>query len=863
MKKIILIFSAVVMLMFSSCKFQLPKSVKVKTNADYNFNVMSYEKDLNEIVSISSLTEKIGTEGSMEFYSYNPGGTSKEKQILISMPFQKIPLDFSEYLNSMDLTVDELSVDQTMAIPEIKIDESVDISLDYIKAAINGMVTFKGITSEQSGLSFVLEDGSFEKVVYSHGKIRVYAAEPNGVEVSLILANGNMISGNFYEGEAVLYMYGNTELTSGSTPDTKMKLRFSGSDFIPGMDFIAAIDTDSEVSAAYGVKLNVPQTDSVNQTINSAFPSAVKSCTVGAGELSIGVKCPEEWSGVNIALKGNLSGAINVALTEGAATSLADVIIDPTQNINFDGEMSVTFDDADITFNNGSPKFAFGCSIENLKEAVVTVPEGFNASTEFSQPLPEEATKMLKKIVWKPSGIAVSCETDFPPENALKIEKLKSDFFGLNETDKELGSTPVEYYCADGHETVFNAGTTVDFAVTLSGFSYDDVNKTMTLKNIDAGKTYNFNLKVAPKIDWFKIVIDPTALNTAQEGSVNTGFDKSALFGTFDQMLFGEGSTESISDYIQIKTIPLYLFCNIPDVLKGMSFNGLVKAYLGTQEGDVITPVDSTATYLLGSAEGAGTLNTVSNFNLEKNEKGVVTNDLDTLGANKIDFKNLLWNSEKGSLFVDFNLSLGGKEDGLMTFVNPAYSSEASSDEKALSEGNNNIEITAVLPLSLAFEVTKEYSIDVMKFINSSEGSETPESTESEASKDLFGRQGANIDSTTNQLLDVVEGVDITYAPTKLPFASTGDCPVSIEVGLRDSKNDKSVYSQKLKLSGDTISLDPYEILNTYPLAGELKINLEKGDLYIPQDMNFAVNIILRLHTDGTIDITDLVSGNK
>ena len=82
MKKIVCaIFSIGVVLGFISCNWQIPETVSVKTNAEYNFSIGTFQKDLSESMNLSSMMGDSGSgTGDIKKYDYFPGQSDKNTQ---------------------------------------------------------------------------------------------------------------------------------------------------------------------------------------------------------------------------------------------------------------------------------------------------------------------------------------------------------------------------------------------------------------------------------------------------------------------------------------------------------------------------------------------------------------------------------------------------------------------------------------------------------------------------------------------------------------------------------------------------------------------------------------------------------------
>src|SRR5574344_1095974 len=132
---------------FISCNWEIPKSVSVKTNADYNFTIGSIDNiKLSEYLSAEILSEKMpsSSETTFKIYDYDPNETSKSKQFLIDFSLKEIPLDIGKYFDNMDFTAGLTGLDfnQTFDIPDISMNDiSNEISFPDLNERIrNGVV---------------------------------------------------------------------------------------------------------------------------------------------------------------------------------------------------------------------------------------------------------------------------------------------------------------------------------------------------------------------------------------------------------------------------------------------------------------------------------------------------------------------------------------------------------------------------------------------------------------------------------------------------------------------------------------------------------------------------------------------------
>ena len=174
MKK--LLFSTTLILILAGCSFQIPKTVTVKSNANYSFNILSYEKDLSNLLETEKFLDILSDGDKRKVYDYNPGGNSEFQQFLMEYPFYDAAIDFSEYTEDMKLD----QVDSSFSVDK----EFTFSSQDQINSLIKPMgvkeMTVNGQPFDGSSFTFDLTqenaatNAKFKSIKYSAGTMRVY-----------------------------------------------------------------------------------------------------------------------------------------------------------------------------------------------------------------------------------------------------------------------------------------------------------------------------------------------------------------------------------------------------------------------------------------------------------------------------------------------------------------------------------------------------------------------------------------------------------------------------------------------------------------------------------------------------------------
>lgn len=839
MKKIFFGISAIFVFCLCSCNngsFTPPTAVEIKTNANYNFDILNIDKSFNEIFSAEKLFPQ-EENSSIKVYNYNPNGKSKEYQLLIYAPIQQIPLDFSDYLDKINLndSLSSMSIDKSFKIPDVNFSNEKDLDLTEISDLINKIMIFSGESFSDGPVVFASENhaNTFESIEYSFGGIGIVSAQPDGSTVSITSKDGKTIDGTFKSGSAVL------TFTDGFVfSKTGMKISFSGE---TDVNYVGKISDDSKIEKVTGLTLS----DSIEISLENKFEissmETLRSCVIKKGTLTTNVDFSDSWSGQNLTFENvNISGGLNIPNISDGETSLDGKEFKP-EDLNIDGNIKVSFENANLDFAN-VPKVVVGCKIDSLESATVVLDKDYNATVSKNQKLPEEATKILKEIVWMKSGVKISSTSTLPEGNDIKFSTIESNFFDIHETGKTLTTeNPLEIYCKSELNTSISTDSEVDFAVSLELPGYNEVEKTVTVKNIKPNEEYKIAITIEPTFDWLKVVVSPNGFGGAsQSDKISTGFSVSSLFDELDTQL-KLTEENSFKKNVEIKSIPTYLFCNLPSVLDSTKFEGTIKAFIEDSDGNPITTDGET--YILGSETEKGELESSTEPEFNINDDKEVTTDLEAVNATTSTNFAALINASKNcsadsSICLEYDLALSSESSDL-TIGNPNHKDELSGEKVLDLSENNNISITAMIVVPFKLDIKNDLNINFMDFIKSDDSS-------TEENKDILNRTEATDLSNIEKYLDVIETVSVSYAPTKLPFGSDNKINLFIKIPSID-------YDKELSLSKGTLELNPKEILETYPLEPEISATIPKGNFWIEKDVSLATHIILGIKTDGSL----------
>ncbi len=838
MKKTVkcLFASAALFILLTGCvQFQnmtVPKKVQVKTTAEYNFTIAEFEKDFSDKLSAATIQSSMG--GSFEFYDYNPGGNQEVQQYLLRMPLQEVPLDFGSYMESIDIgkNLDAMNFEQDIPIPNLQLNAEQEIDLEILNTMMIGLLAVNGKTG--TGPQKVNFTG-FSTVSISSGKLTINTASANGT-VKLYSASGLTDAG----------CSSATPIATGTLKSGKVVFDLSGKtlyanetyiDFVDdntNQEFVGTLNKTAKISKVTGLTQDDKTITLDSVSFKGAGESSpVKECVFSDDStLSLNITTPN-WDGVTITKNIKLSGGLDLTFSGLATESLMgkkytnqDIILEP--------ELTLKFTDATIDFTS-KPKFELSSDIKGFKSVTVKLPEGVKTSFDVKQELPKSAATMVKEIVWNAgSGIEIEYSNTLPPGNAMEMT-ASSSFIGLNSQTKTIETTTgnekkkIEFHSADGKKITIDNATKVDFSAKLELPEYNEKENTIKISGVKPGESYKIAMKITPVFDWESITIDTTALDTSGvSGNMAVDFNPKTLLSSLDSMLESSGNSK-ISDKIKLSELELKLFCERPDYesFKNVQFEGQIALGGTSDDGEHL----NNATYILGTETEDKPLMFSNEPVLEKDSKGTVISDLtrvQCVGTNLASTINSI--SEPEKLGLNYSLKLTGTDGN----------KDLKLTKDALKNSSKtSLKITAMIILPLELKVTEDYTVDVMKMagksFNPSDSSEP----------DLLGRTDfSSSGGTMEKLMNIIESVSVTYAPSKKPII--GNAEIKIDL---DGTGTKFV-EKSISINGGIYTEKPKMIVEN-PVKPSVNVVLKQGTLSIPREMSFKTRLDLQIKTNG------------
>ena len=838
MKKTVkcLFASAALFILLTGCvQFQnmtVPKKVQVKTTAEYNFTIAEFEKDFSDKLSAAEIQKSIGE--TFEFYDYNPGGNQEVQQYLLRMPLEEVPLDFGSYMESIDIgkNLDAMNFEQDIPIPNLQLNAEQEIDLEILNTMMIGLLAVKGnIGTGPQKVNFT----GFSTVSISSGKLTINTASANGT-VKLYSASGltqagcstatPIATGTLKSGKVVFDLSGKTLYAN----DTYIDFVDDNSN----QEFVGTLNKTAKISKVTGLT----QGDQTIKLDPVSFKGAgdsspVKECVFSDDStLSLNITTPE-WKSVTITKNIKLSGGLDLTFSGSETESLKDKIY-TNQDIILEPELTLKFSNATIDFTS-KPKYELSSDIKGFKSVTVKLPEGVKTSFDVEQDLPSSASSMVKEIVWNAgSGIEIEYSNTLPAGNAMDMT-ASSGFIGLASSTKTIATTSgsekkkIEFYSADEKTVTINSSTKVDFSASLTLPGFNSTENTITISNVVPGESYKIAMKITPVFDWKSITIDTTALDEkGVPGKMAVDFNPKTLLSSLDSMLDSSG-TNKISDKIDLSKLELKLFCERPDYesFKNVQFEGKIALGGTSDDGKNL----NNPTYILGTKTEDKPLMFSNEPVLEKDSKGTVISDLtgvQCVGTNLASTINSITGTEK--LGLNYSLKLtgtDGKTDLKLT------------KDVLKNSSNTSLKITAMIILPLELEVTADYTVDVMKMAGKSFNPDNP----SEA--DLLGRTDfSSSGGTMEKLMNIIENVSVTYAPSKKPIIGNAEIKIDLD-GTGTKFEEKSI-----SINGGIYTEKPKMIVEN-PVKPSVNVVLKQGELKIPREMSFKTRLDLQIKTNG------------
>ena len=844
MKKIsgLIIFFSLVLIL-SSCKWQVPQKVSVYSKADYNFSFGNFTKSFEDDINIASMLEQVDFPN-VSLYDYYPGEKNpKVQEYLLKLPVQEIPVDFGRYFAETNLSrsINGLSFEKEIEIPVIDFNFEVKLDVSPINAAVNALFTLTGpavshdLSTEMTAAKTAARV-NFSSVTYKSGYFIVSCDGMDGSTVSIDNGTESRMA-TFYSGVARISI-DNFEFKSDS-----MEIIFSYDQ--PTGIFVTAMDSSSTINKIRGFTGEVPVTIDQNAKGLSSL-GTVESCVIGEGALGIDFAIPSQWSNVTADYGLQFHGGIETSKGQFSSTenpaelNLEDATIGQG-DINVVTDLKLKMENSTLTLAN-NPSIKISSDIKTIKSVVVKLSDD-SLSLDSNQAISDQMFETVESIVLNDCGIQGTYINTLPEGNDVSLS-VSSAFFALNnkstvitagktdETFKLLGPSEdreVKFVEEPVGENDFNA---FDFKVNLA-FPGDDPSK-ITIENVKPGETYTLALNIGTVINWKEITLcEPTVAD--EKKTIGFGFNPASIL---DSLNGGFGS--ALAEKLNYPAIMMYLYFSVPEhsAFSNVKFSdSTIRMYYGNGEREY-DGIDSHEKSILDKTTELKSAKIPDLKEKDGYATVEIKNEPNSLAIDVSDLFNAK-NVEEGSqLCVDYDMKLNGMQNVTIKRTEIENASVAT------------IGLYAVIHIPLKFIVNDDVHISLNELMGMA-------ASEGQEASDLFGRSEAS-GLGFDEYMTAFQSAAIIYKPSALPFYASG---LSLNIDkLGDGQLTEYKFDRDVKDEFEITKPELYKMLEVYPYNPGLNIDITKdSDFSIPRDIKLDINLSLRLTTDGPIS---LMGGN-
>lgn len=907
MKKLLIpaALTALSILSFHSCNYEIPESISVRTKADYNFSMGSFKQDFSEFVTSSHLSQKFNSDEyeTVKYKLYDYYGdiaTDSSKQFMAQVKLQEIPVDAASYLSSMDISTDlaSQSFNQDITIPSLAVNcENIDIDLPDFNQIFRSNTTInipdlpvpQGINSSITpfNVNINFSDPEFKTLKFSQGNLIINLSCPTAPDsfalnttLSLLDSSDHVISTS---SATIIKKSGTVTIPlAGKTLQPGLKLRVSGKTTggNPGLfvtyKISSGLDETTKIASVTGLKMDLGAQGkiSINQDILIETDEAFVSCSIGTGSLSSTAALPSTWKGITATPDISIGGT----LTKGDGTAITDADFQKTEeippyilkrslnmedyiyskgDIQIAGNIQLALDSvngADLYFDGDSGKkitVATECSISTVKEVTIDTEKlgsmkdklSFASSTKF----PGTMLLYVKEIVLSEANIVINYMNTLPAGNDITVSAASELLFG--------SSTP--------KSTVIESNSP-EYKTTKLGTSDENTLDISTNPTID----YQFDLKLPgatvehPAYAVFRNVnigetytlgveVKPSfdwKQVTLRTDSASSDLSKQIvsdfnLHQMFDNLSKSFGDEEFYKK-IELTRLPLYLYCSKPDlpVLDKINFTGKIKFLCGDKDFPD-DPSKCSKQYVLGSDTTDETLSFCNPGTLEFNEKGYVISPVEKFNYSfKSDIAGLL-NSSKAFDESKFLLdySLKLTDDGAENTFT------ITKDDWIALKNTDKTSITVfariIIPVEL--KLLEDVEIDINKL------------SEISTTEDIFKRTEPPDFDKYKKFIDAISKISIAYKTNDNAFVYK-DKSQSAKFKFMTQIPELEHPDYDLLLARGKIDVytnDIFKIITQYPFAPLMKVTFEKGTVYMPKEADLEIGCTVNILTDGTVNL--------
>ena len=851
MKKIsgvAIIFSLVLIL--SSCKWEVPQKVSVNSKADYNFSFGSFQKSFEEDINISSMLENVDYPN-VNLYDYYPGEKdSKVQEYLLKLPVQEIPVDFGRYFTETNLSrsISGLSFEKQIEIPVIDFAFDVKLDMSPINTAVNAIFTLTGpATSHNLSTELTTAQATagvtFSSISYKTGYFNVYCEGMDGETVSISGEGeyGRTIRvATFYNGVARI------NINDIEFKPNNMEIQFSN-DQLSNV-FVTSIDESSQIKGVSGFTGEMPVT--ISQTAKGLSSLGnVESCVIGKDStLGIDFAIPSQWQHVTADYELQFHGGIETKKGEFTSREnpskldLEDATISQGE-IEVVTDLKLKMNNATLTLAN-NPSIKISSDIETIKSVVVKLSDD-SLSLDSRQEVSDQMIETIKELTLNDCGIEGTYTNTLPEGNDVTMS-VSSAFFALDNQSTTIaaGKTDESYKLlgpsadrkvkfskdANPEANVFDA---FDFKVNL-GFPGDDPSK-ITITNVEPGETYTLALNIGTVINWKEITLVSPSVD-GESKTIGFGFNPTTIL---DALNGGFGS--ELAGKLKYPEIMMYLYFTVPEDsnFANVKFtDSAIRMYYGNSLHQEDTN-EAHKQSILGKKETLDPANVPDLKEKDGYATAIIANEPKSLAVDISQLFNATEVDPDYQLCVDYEMHLSGLDTVTIKREDIANSSVAT------------IGLYAFVHIPLKFVVKEDVHLSLNELMGMA-------AAEGEEASDLFGRTEPSGLGELDNYMTAFRSAAIIYKPSALPFYASGLSLNIDKLGNGEYKEYK--FDRDVEDKFEIEKTDLYKMLEVYPYNPGLNIDItEDSDFSIPREIKLDIALSLNLKTDGTIS---LMGGN-
>jgi hypothetical protein len=871
-----------------------PKSVSVKSSGAA-YNVPLGSMSLSDYFTPDKLIEKMSTSSNnIEVYDYNPGGNDTVQEFLINYPITSIPLDFSSYLDNLNLDssltknmtqdftvskINDITFTQSVDIPDIsgKISGSFNSSVENIPVPEPGDgVTITTAAGTWNGIDVTMNISApdFDTISFGAGSLNI-ALTPVGTPTAGFAFNA---AGTLKHSSDEISSSGSADLTSGGT----LSIPLTGKTIYPNMNVIftgslsggslgtideykieVSLSSDVKISQVTGVTMSNSElgnagTITLNKTQSlDSLADYLVSATVDNGSLTFKGILPSGWTGIESTMTMSITGGLavdNSNLTDATVLSgdtndylinkylnLNGKIIKP-QNIDITSTIQLSLTDADITFpTDGSAQSVTvngTCSVSSVKDATVKIDKLVDTSAltqSVTQTLPDDVKTYIKSITFKEVKMTGTLSSTLPSSDMNITATVTSTMFNLNKQDTVALSN-----FSDTLSIVSDYGTE---GLTVEPSTNSDVDFTVAVSFSGAdtlhtnyvtisGLTFDKTYSLAAD---FALSYDWSKIvlntnSTAMTGTMSTGLNLKTLLTDY----LGSGN-DSLLDNVTFLNISGYLYVKEP------TWTGTGESPLKdiTMKGKILAKDGTTdINYIIGKdAEPPADMTFIKDMKdfsaLADSSKMITTATLFQDGTYSALLNNVstIINSKPTELNLYYDMIFANGAESTLTLTKEQVTQLTS----ASGISSISMSVAIVMPLSFKVSGTGITITDALDLAGH------------KITSDLLNRDSADDLQKIKENIDLVKNITIRYTSTANLHSTIvfADAASSLSKTLNFTGGEKTVsFSQS----------DIESIFNNYPFEPTVGVTVAPAEeIRIPRD--FTMKISISATTDGTYKI--------